>query len=96
VLSVVYTVNPYLRMPSLWHLYTKSMLVEELHDHIHTPFYSILSIFPDMLEANPSDWLRAWMWVVLLGCAAWLWANLSQKPTASASSVSLQRNGKYQ
>ncbi len=93
LLSVVYTVNPYLRMPSLWHLDRKSTLVEALHDHIHTPFYSILSIFPDMLEASPSDWLRAWMWLVLFCCAAWWWANLSQTPTVSASLSLAEREG---
>jgi len=73
LLSVAYTVNPYWRMPSLWHLYTKSMLVEILHDHMHPHphFYSILSIFPDCIAATPSDWLRAWCWVLLVGWAAW-------------------------
>jgi hypothetical protein len=78
MLSVAYTVNPYLRMPSLWHIYRKSMLVEVLHDHIRTPFYSILSVFPDCLEASLSDWLRAWCWVAVVGCAAWTWARVSR------------------
>jgi len=79
LLSVAYTINPYLRMPSLWHIYTKSTLVEMLHDHIHTPFYSILSVFPDLLTASRSDWIRAWIWTAIVAWAAWLWARASRQ-----------------
>ena len=80
LLTVAYTVNPYWRMPSFWHFYEKSVLVEILHDHMHPHphFYSYLSIFPDMLRAHPMDLLLAWCWVALTACAAWLWARASQ------------------
>lgn len=79
LLSVAYTIDPYLRMPSIWHLYRKSMLVEELHDHIPTPFYSIFSIFPDLLTASQSDWFRAWIWAAFTAGAAWLWARTAER-----------------
>lgn len=79
LLSVAYTIDPYLRMPSIWHLYRKSMLVEELHDHIPTPFYSIFSIFPDLLTASRSDWFRAWIWAAFTAGAAWLWARSAER-----------------
>lgn len=80
LLTVAYTVNPYWRMPSFWHLYEKSVLVEILHDHMHPHphFYSYLSIFPDMLRAHPMDLLLAWCWVVATAIAAWFWARTAQ------------------
>lgn len=86
LLSVAYTVNPYLRIGSFWHLYNTSMLVEMLHDHIRTPMYSIMSVFPNCLKAERTDWLRAWGWLVLLAGAAWLWAGFAERqPTGRLS-----------
>lgn len=81
LLTVVYTINPYWRMPSFWHFYEKSVLVEILHDHMHPHphFYSFLSIFPDMLRAHPMDLVLAWMWVAITAGAAWWWARTAQR-----------------
>ncbi len=74
-IALLFTINPFLRMPSVWILYQISMLVEFFHDHIHTPLYSILSIFPNMMLARPQDWMRAWLWLIAFSAAAWLWAS---------------------
>jgi hypothetical protein len=81
LLTVAYTVNPYWRMPSLWHLYRKSMLVEILHDHMHPHphFYSALSIFPDCLSVGLSDWVLAWIWLAVVAIAAWYWAGTAKR-----------------
>lgn len=89
LLTVAYTVNPYWRMPSLWHLYEKSMLAEILHDHMHhhPHFYSVLSIFPDLLRAHPTDLLLAWCWVAVIACSAWLWARTAGPQSGKLNSA---------
>ena len=82
--TVAYTINPYLRIGSFWHLYNMSMLVEVLHDRIHTHMYSIMSVFPNCLKAERSDWLRAWSWAALLAAAGWLWARAAEPRGKSA------------
>jgi hypothetical protein len=73
-IAVLFTVNPFLRMPSVWELYQMSMLVEFFHDHIQTPLYSILSVYPNMMLARTQDWLRSWFWLVAFGLGAWAWS----------------------
>jgi hypothetical protein len=73
-ISILFTVNSYIRMPSLWHLYQISMLVELFHDHIHTPFYSILSVFPNFMRAAPRDYVRGFLWLIVFATGAWWWA----------------------
>jgi hypothetical protein len=73
-ISILFTVNSYLRMPSLWNLYQVSMLVEFFHDHIRTPFYSILSIFPSLMRAGRWDYLGGCLWLIIFSVAAWWWA----------------------
>ena len=78
-ISIMFTVNSYLRMPSLWKLYQMSMLVEAFHDRFHTPFfYSILSIFPSFMRAGRWDYLGGWLWLILFASAAWWWAGTAQ------------------
>ncbi len=85
LLSLAYTINPYWRMPSLWHLYRKSTLVEILHDHMHPHphFYSFLSIFPDCLTASWSDWVLAWAWLAIVAISAWYWAGTAKGQSSS-------------
>jgi len=89
LLTIAYTINPYWRMPSLWHLYAKSTLVEILHDHMHhhPHFYSFLSIFPDMLRAHPTDLLLAWCWLAITAGAAWLWARTAGPQSGKLNSA---------
>jgi uncharacterized membrane protein YwaF len=79
LISIMFTVNPYLRMPSVFNLYNISMLVEFFHDHIHTPLYSILSIFPTMMAASKQDYVLAWVWFVIFFAGAWLWSRTVEK-----------------
>ena len=79
LISIMFTVNPYLRMPSVFNLYNISMLVEFFHDHIHTPLYSILSIFPTMMAASKPDYVLAWVWFVIFFAGAWLWSRTVEK-----------------
>jgi hypothetical protein len=65
-------------MNSYWEMNKFSMWVEMLHDHIPTPFYSVLSIFPNFKVAAPVDYVRGWIWVVLIAGAALWWANRVQ------------------
>ena len=51
-----------------------SMLVEFFHDHLHTPMYSILSIYPNMMLAHQSDYLLGFLWLFVLIAAAWAWS----------------------
>ncbi len=74
LISIMFTVNPYLRGPSVFHLYQMSMLVEFFHDHLHTPMYSILSIYPNMMLAHQSDYLLGFLWLFVLIAAAWAWS----------------------
>ncbi len=95
-IALLFTINPFLRTPSIWNLYQISMLVEFFHDHIHTPFYSIFSIFPNMMLARPQDWLRAWFWLIAFSAAAWAWANRSCQlvlATGGAGFVPVERGG---
>jgi hypothetical protein len=73
-ISIMFTVNPYLRIPSVFNLYKISMLVEFFHDHIHTSMYSILSIFPNMMLARQEDYVSAWLWLAVFLIAAWEWS----------------------
>ena len=73
-IAVLFTVNPFLRTPSVWVFYPMSMLVEFFHDLIHIPMYSILSVYPNMMLARTQDWLRGWFWLVACGVGAWAWA----------------------
>jgi hypothetical protein len=74
LLTLAYTVVPYLRSGSVWHMYNASMLVEVLHSIVRTRMYSIMSIFPNCIKAERSDWLRAWAWLAIVAVSAWLWA----------------------
>lgn len=83
--SILFTVNPYLRMPSIWVFYQMSMLVEFFHDHIHTPMYSILSIYPNMMLARTQDYLRGLFWLAAFVAGTWGWSRTVEDPiTASA------------
>ena len=73
-IAVLFTVNPFLRMPSIWVFYQMSMLVEFFHDHIHTPLYNILGVYPNMMLARTQDWLRGWFWLVAFSVGAWAWS----------------------
>lgn len=86
LIAVLFTVNPYLRMPSVWELYQMSMLVEFFHDHIHTPMYSILSVYPNMLLARMQDWLRGWFWLAAFSVGAWAWSMSAENVGAGAAS----------
>jgi hypothetical protein len=77
-ISILFAVNSYIRMPSLWNLYQVSMLVELFHDHIHTPFYSILSIFPSFMRAAGRDYLGGFLWLIVFATGAWWWADTAQ------------------
>jgi hypothetical protein len=79
-IAMLFTLNPFLRTPSIWALYQMSMLVEFFHDHIHTPMYSVLSIYPNMMLARTQDWLRACFWLVAYGIAVWAWARTAEVP----------------
>jgi len=79
LISIMFTVNPYLRMPSIFKLYKISMLVELFHDRIHTPLYSILSIFPAMTTASKQDYVLACMWFVIFIAGAWVWSRTAEK-----------------
>ena len=79
-IAILFTVDPYLRMPSVWVFYQMSMLVEFLHDHIHTPMYSILSIYPNMMLARGKDWARASFWLVAFIAAVWGWSRTARVP----------------
>jgi hypothetical protein len=61
-----------------------SMLVEFFHDHIHTPMYSILSIYPNMMLARTQDWLRGWFWLFTFCVAAWAWARTAESQASGA------------
>lgn len=74
LISILFTVDPYLRIPSVFNLYKISMLVEFFHDHIHTPMYSILSVFPNMMLARKEDYVSAWMWLAVFLIGAWEWS----------------------
>jgi hypothetical protein len=74
LIAVLFTVNPFLRTPSIWNFYQISMLVEFFHDHIHTPLYSILSVFPNMMLARNQDFARALFWLIAFFAAAWAWS----------------------
>jgi hypothetical protein len=76
--SILFTVNPYLRMPSIFYLYKVSMLVELFHDHIRTPLYSILSIFPNLMLARTSDFVLAFGWLIVFSVAAWMWSRTAE------------------
>ncbi len=78
LIGILFTVNPYLRMPSIWVFYQMSMLVEFFHDHIHTPLYSILSVYPNMMLARGQDYLRALAWLLVYVVGAWTWARTSE------------------
>ena len=82
-ISILFTVNPYLRMPSIWVLYKMSMLVEFFHDHIHTHMYSILSIYPNMMRPTTEDYLCGLFWLVAFVAATWGWSRTVQKPLAA-------------
>ena len=84
MISILLTVNPFLRTPSIWVLYQMSMLVEFFHDHIHTPMYSILSIYPNMMLARTQDWLRGWFWLFTFCVAAWAWARTAESQASGA------------
>jgi hypothetical protein len=88
LISTMFTVNPYLRMPSIWVFYQMSMLVEFFHDHIHTPLYSILSVYPDMMLARRQDYLRAVAWLIVYVAGAWVWARTALAETAREGSRS--------
>jgi hypothetical protein len=77
-ISIMFTVNPYLRMPSVFNLYNISMLVEYFHDHIRTPMYSILSIFPNMMVAGKEDYVSAWMWLAVFLIGVWEWSRTAK------------------
>jgi hypothetical protein len=77
-ISILFTVNSYLRMPSLWNLYQISMLVEFFHDHIPTAWYSILSIFPSFMRAASYDYAGGWLWLTVFAGTAWWWAGTAQ------------------
>jgi hypothetical protein len=79
-ISVLFTVNPYLRMPSVWLLYQISMLVEFFHDHIHSPFYSILGVFPNLVRGWGRDYVRGCLWLVAFIATAWWWAGKANPP----------------
>jgi hypothetical protein len=81
--AILFTVNPFLRMPSVFNLYKVSMLVEFLHDHIHTPLYSILSIYPGMIRASKSDYLLGFFWLAVFTGAAWAWSRTANNQSAS-------------
>ncbi len=84
-ISILFTVNPWLRIPSLFHLYKLSMLVEYLHDLIHTPMYSILSVFPNLMMARPVDYVRASFWLIVFCVGAWLWSRTAEPQDAERS-----------
>jgi hypothetical protein len=65
-----------------------SMLVEFFHDHIHTPLYSILSVYPDMMLARRQDYLRAVAWLIVYVAGAWVWARTALAETARERSRS--------
>jgi len=84
LIAVVFTVNPFLRTPSIWVFYKMSMLVEFLHDLLPTPWYSILGIYPNMMLAQRHDWIRAWAWLIICSAASWAWARSIKNGNASA------------
>jgi hypothetical protein len=79
LIGIMFTVNPYLRMPSIWVFYRRSMLVEFFHDRIHTGLYSILSIYPDMATASTRDYLLAFFWLIVFMAGAWAWSRTAEK-----------------
>jgi hypothetical protein len=85
MIAIMFTVNPYLRMPSIWVFYQMSMLVEFFHDHIHTPIYSILSVYPNMMLARVQDWLRGWFWLLAFSVGAWAWSRTAESVSTGAS-----------
>lgn len=82
LVSILFTVNPWLRIPSVFHLYTFSMLVEFLHDCIHTPMYSILSVFPNLMLARTSDFVLGGFWLIVFCVAVWLWSRTAEPQDA--------------
>ena len=91
LISIMFTVNPVLRTPSIWVLYPMSMLVEFFHDHIRTPMYSILSIYPNMMLARTQDWLRAWFWLIAFIIAVWAWSRTANRADADVPSSRSER-----
>ena len=79
-IAVLFAVNPYLRMPSIWVFYPKSMLVEFFHDRIRTPLYSILSVFPSFHVGRTPDYALGFLWLLILAATARWWARASQQP----------------
>lgn len=79
-IAVLFAVNAYLRMPSVFLLYQNSMLVEFFHDRIRTPLYSILSVFPNFHVGRGLDYARGFLWLLILAVTAWWWARPSQQP----------------
>ena len=74
LIAMMFTLNPFLRTPSIWVFYQMSMLVEFFHDHIPFPMYSIMSIYPNMMLARTQDYLRGFFWLVACCAAAWGWS----------------------
>jgi hypothetical protein len=87
-ISILFTVNPYLRMPSVWDLYQMSMLVEFFHDHIRTQVYSIMSIYPNMMQARTRDYVRGFFWLVVFIAGAWAWSRTVKETPPSPSRYS--------
>lgn len=88
MIAIAFTVNPYLRMPSIWAFDHMSMLVEFFHDRIHTPMYSILSIYPNMLLARMQDWLLGWTWLLAFSVGAWAWSRTETDARNPGAAVS--------
>jgi hypothetical protein len=87
LIAILFTVNPFLRTPSIWVFYQMSMLVEFFHDHIHTPLYSILSIFPNMMLARTQDFARAVFWLIVFFAAAWAWSRTAEGKNSPSNLV---------
>lgn len=81
--AVLFAVNPYLRMPSVFVFYQRSMLLEFFQDRIRIPFYEMLSAFPNFHQADRGDYLRGFFWLAVFAAGAWWWAG--RKPVAPHS-----------
>jgi hypothetical protein len=84
-ISILFTVNPFLRIPSVWDFYRASMLVEFFHDQLRTPIYSILSIYPSMTRAGTKDYLLGFFWLAVFVAAASGWSRTAEKQFRSQS-----------
>ena len=66
LIDLIYTLDPFNRWPSVFHIYVYSALMEYFHDRVRIPgLYSMFSVYPVMREPRAQDYLIGCGWIVI-------------------------------